>query len=91
MTVMVTYHAHRLTTTMSTANDSDEQLSSQERQRIFSELKSLRQDTQTLRTAAYHLRATGSLDTATLRAQLGAQQQELEQRGTALIRQYACY
>ena len=74
---------------MSTAND--EQLSSQERQRIFSELRSLRQDTQTLRTSAYHLRATGSLDTATLRAQLVVQQQELEQRGTALIKQYAIY
>jgi hypothetical protein len=74
---------------MSTAID--EQLSSQERQRIFSELRSLRQDTQAFRTEAYRLRTAGSLDAAT-NERLRAQQQELEQRGTALITQYArCY
>ncbi|KAN0135056.1 hypothetical protein V8E53_006947 [Lactarius tabidus] len=69
---------------MSTAID--EQLSSQERQRIFSELRSLRQDTQAFRTEAYRLRTAGSLDAAT-NERLRAQQQELEQRGTALITQ----
>lgn len=71
---------------MSTAID--EQLSSQERQRVFSELRSLRQDTQAFRTEAYRLRTAGSLDAAT-NERLRAQQQELEQRGTTLITQYA--
>jgi hypothetical protein len=73
---------------MSTAID--EQLSSQERQRIFSELKSLRQDTQAFRTEAYRLRTAGSLDAAT-NERLRVQQQELEQRGNTLIGQYARY
>jgi uncharacterized glyoxalase superfamily metalloenzyme YdcJ len=85
MTVMVT-HLIVLTATMSTAID--KQVSSQERQRIFSELRSLRQDTQAFRTEAYRLRTAGSLDAAT-NERLRAKQQELEQRGTALIGQYA--
>ena len=66
----------------------DEQLSSPERQKIWSELQSLRQDTQEFRTEAYHLRITGCLDAAT-NERLRARQQELERRGEALIRQYA--
>jgi len=49
-------------------------------------LQSLRQDTQEFRTEAYHLRITGCLDAAT-NERLRAQQQELERRGEALIRQ----
>ncbi|KAF8265867.1 hypothetical protein EI94DRAFT_263663 [Lactarius quietus] len=64
----------------------DEQVASQERQNIWTELKSLRQDAQAFRTEAYRLRTAGSLDAAT-NERLRAQQQELESRGETLIKQ----
>jgi hypothetical protein len=68
----------------------DEQVSSQERQKIWSESQSLvRQDTQPFRTEVYRLRTTGSLDAAR-NERLRAQQQELERRGEDdLLRQCA--
>ena len=66
----------------------DEQVSSQERQKIWTESQSLRQDTQAFRTEAYRLRTAGSLDAAT-NERLRTQQQELERRGEDLLRQYA--
>jgi ABC-type phosphate transport system auxiliary subunit len=66
----------------------DEQVSSQERQKIWTESQSLRQDTQAFRAEAYRLRTAGSLDAAT-NERLRAQQQELERRGEDLLRQCA--
>ena len=66
----------------------NEQVSNQERQKISTELQSLRQDTQEFRTEAYLLRVSGSLDAAT-NERLRAQQVDLERRGEALIKRYA--
>ncbi|KAI9428393.1 hypothetical protein H4582DRAFT_2106833 [Lactarius indigo] len=60
--------------------------SSQEREKVWTELQSLRQDTQAFRTEAYRLRTAGSLDAAT-NERLRSQQLELERRGEALIKQ----
>ena len=68
----------------------NEQVSNQERQKIWTELQSLRQDTQAFRTEAYRLRTSGSLDAAT-NERLRAQQLDLERRGEALVKRYARY
>ncbi len=68
----------------------NEQVSSQERQKVWTELRSLRQDTQAFRTEAYRLRTAGSLDAAT-NERLRSQQLELERQGEALIKRYARY
>jgi hypothetical protein len=63
----------------------NEKISSQERQAIWVELQSLRQDTQAFRTEVYRLRTTGSLDTAT-NERLRARQTEIERRGEVIIK-----
>jgi hypothetical protein len=63
----------------------NEKISSQERQAIWVELQSLRQDTQAFRTEVYRLRTTGSLDAAT-NERLRARQTELECRGEVIIK-----
>ncbi len=87
MTVIVTQSLD-YTTAMSTSIH--EQVSSQERQELWTELQSLRQDTQAFRTEAYRLRTAGSLDAAA-NERLRSQQLELERRGEALIKRYARY
>lgn len=64
----------------------NEKTSSKERQDIWVDLQSLRQDTQALRTEVYRLRTAGRLDTTTNES-LRAQQTELERRGEAIIKQ----
>ena len=62
-----------------------EQVSSQERQAIWTKLQSLGQDIQAFRAEAYRLRSASSLDVAT-NERLRAQQLELERRGESLIK-----
>jgi hypothetical protein len=65
---------------------SSEKVSSKERQAIWVELQSLRQDTQAFRAEVYRLRTMGGLNKAT-NERLHSQQKELERRGEALIKQ----
>jgi hypothetical protein len=63
----------------------NEKTSGRERQDIWVELQSLRQDTQAFRMEVYRLRVVSSLDAAT-NERLRAQQPQLELRGEALIK-----
>ena len=63
----------------------NEKLSNEERNDIWVELQSYRQDTQTLRIEAYRLRTAGRLD-VTANERLRTQQTELERRGEAIIK-----
>ncbi|KAI0300704.1 alpha/beta-hydrolase [Multifurca ochricompacta] len=65
----------------------NDQIQAQERQAIWVELQTLRQDTQAFRTEAYRLRTAGNLDTE-MNERLHAQQRELGQRGETLIKRF---
>lgn len=63
-----------------------EKVSGKERQAIWVQLQSLRQDTQAFRAEVYRLRTIGGLNKAT-NERLHSQQKELERRGDVFIKQ----